>query len=374
MMSKKKISGILAAIVLVTIVFLAGREFYMANVQRQEQRRLNQLKETGCCEYLFRTPADRSDTRSQDSSSLRGEAFTDPLKMVQMTKQWGEQPIRYDKWAKGSDIALSLDQHLYHAILPVIEAYAKDRGLKIAVQEGTCGVAGGMIVRKQVDIAGYCCPAGDVDRMPGLQYHTLGIAAVGILVNKDNPVSNLPLNTVRAIFQGKYFKWSEIMTENGKQGPDMLIQAVARLHCPNRPGHWRLLLDNPNLFGPRVNEVGTIEDMLAQIASNKGAIGHEVPWNIHRYGYTGKIKFINIDGYSPVVPEHLLTLRYDHYRTYILNTWEGKSTENPEAKKLVAYLLNAAEHLDSGYGIIPASQLRKNGWKFQGDELIGEPE
>jgi hypothetical protein len=39
---------------------------------------------------------------------------------------------------------------------------------------------------------------------------------------------------------------------------------------------------------------------------------------------------------------------------------------------LVAYLLKQGERLEKEYHIVPASKLKQAGWKFKGNELIGE--
>jgi hypothetical protein len=48
--------------------------------------------------------------------------------------------------------------------------------------------------------------------------------------------------------------------------------------------------------------------------------------------------------------------------------------ENPRARALVDYLLKEVDILGSEFGFVPASILSKAGWKFKGDELIGEPD
>ena len=135
------------------------------------------------------------------NKSLRGEAFTDPSYRFPMPGEWIRKPVKYEAFTGKADIAVTLEQDVYHLILPLIRKYAKEHGLKIAVQEGTCGI----------------------------------------------------------------------------------------------------------------------------------------------------------------------------YRTYNITTWEGKGVENHRAKRLVEYLLKEVEHLDPKYGFAPASRLRKSGWKFKGDELVGEP-
>ncbi|MBI5740984.1 MAG: hypothetical protein HZA16_09700 [Nitrospirae bacterium] len=305
--------------------------------------------------------------------ALRGPAFSDPSAMQPMPEDWKRRPVKHGPAASDPDIAVVLDQHLYGALLPVIQAYAKKHNLNITVEDATCGIAFGLLSKKTVDIAGFCCPPDKTDRLPGLKFHTLGIDAKALLVHPDNPIDNVSLEQVRKIFMGEIHRWSELTGPLGIMGKDVLIQPVTRLHCKLRPGHWRLLLDNEDMFTPDVQDVGAIPDVISQVALNPGAIGYEVLWNTVRYKDRGKVKAISINGYSPYNAENLISLRYPLYRVYNLTTWEGKGLENTKAGQLVEHLLQHAGKLGEEHNIVPASRLKKAGWKFRGDELIGEP-
>ncbi|MBI4681491.1 MAG: hypothetical protein HY757_00065 [Nitrospirae bacterium] len=315
-----------------------------------------------------------SSAESDSLKGLSGPPFSDPSQIQNMPEDWIKQPVKYEKSAGDADLVLSLDQHLYDALLPVIQEYAKKHRLKIAVNEGTCGITFGALVNKTADIGGFCCPPDKTDRLPGLKFHTLGIDAKALLVHPDNPIDNVSIEQARQIFMGEIHRWSELSSSDGKKGTSLLIQPVTRLHCKLRPGHWRLLLDSEDLFAPGIQDVGAIPDMISQVASNPGAIGYEVLWNTIRYKDKGKVKALRINGYSPYEAEHLISLKYPLYRVYNLTTWEGKGLEKNHARQLATHLLQHAEKLGKEHNIIPASRLRKAGWKFRGNELIGEPD
>jgi ABC-type phosphate transport system substrate-binding protein len=296
-----------------------------------------------------------------------GKPFTDPSKIQEMPPGWAEKPVKHETENGGADLVVTLDQHLYPVLVPVIEQYAAERGLKVAVEEGTCGISAGKLARKAVDIGGFCCPPGETDRLPGLEFHTLGVAPLLILVHPANPVSDLRLEDVRRVFRGAAYRWSEL------GGEDILIQTVGRLHCKLRPGHWRLILDNEDLFSPRLQEVGAIPDMISLVAGNPGAVGYEVMHMVRRYGEKGAVKVLKIDGRAPSNPAHLLSGLYPFYRAYNITTWRGGNVRNPEAEKLAEHLLREAGRLEGETDIIPASRLRERGWKFRGHELVGGP-
>ncbi|MEJ2314227.1 MAG: hypothetical protein P8Y85_05520 [Nitrospirota bacterium] len=304
--------------------------------------------------------------QAQPEESLEGPAFSDPSKVYEMPKKWLEDPIEYEPEAAGSDLAVTLDQHLFPAILPLINKFARERNVKISVSEGTCGTSAGRLLRKAVDIAGFCCPPGELDRLPGVEFHTLGVEPIALIVHPNNPVDDIKLEDARRVFRGLVFSWAEL------GGDDVSIQPVGRLHCKLRPGHWRLLLGNEDLFSPRLEEVGTIPDMITLVANNPRAIGYEAIQMIRKYGAIS-VKMLKVDGVDPAHPSSVQYGRYPFYRTLVLTTWKGKN-ENRLAGELVDYLLENSGLLEKRFGIVPASSLRKTGWKFEGDELVGEPE
>jgi len=293
---------------------------------------------------------------------------------MDMPSSWVQMPIRYDPETGEADIVVNLDQHIYPVLLPLIQQFAKENNIMVVVSEGTCGTAAGLLSRKAADIGGFCCPPDKTDRLPGLRFHTYGIAALAFLVHPGNPIKNISTDDARKIFAGEIFSWEEIESRKGEKGREVLIQPVTRLHCKLRPGHWRLLLDDQDFFSPRIQDVGAIPDMVRNVASNKNAIGFEILWNVERFTDKGMVKPIRLNGISPSDLDALASHKYPLYEVFGLSTWQGEGVENPWAQKLVKYLLEHTGHFSSKYYFVPASQLKKAGWKFSGNELIGEPE
>jgi ABC-type phosphate transport system substrate-binding protein len=308
------------------------------------------------------------------SERLGGEAFSDPSEIQEMDDDWQKKGIVYNTADGDADLVISLDQQMFPALKPLINKYAEEHNLKVVIKEGTCGITAGMLSRKAVDIGGYCCPPDKTDRLPGLRFHTIGIASIALIVHPYNPVEDITLNEARHVFMGDIHRWSELIPEESGDRYAFPIQVIGRLHCKLRPGHWRLLLDNEDLFSAELQEVGAIPDMISQVSSIKGSIGYETVWMIRRFSERGKVKVLNLDGHAPDDASALIAGDYPLYRVFSITTWEGESTGNPHARKLVDYILSSVEHLDSRYNLIPASRLREAGWRFKGDELVGEPE
>jgi ABC-type phosphate transport system substrate-binding protein len=241
------------------------------------------------------------------------------------------------------------------------------------MSDGTCGISYGKLEKKAVDISGFCCPPSPTDRLPGVEFHTLGIAVLAILTHIDNRLLNLSLNQARRIFMGDILRWSELMDEKGKPLPDHVIEPIIRLHCKLRPGHWRRLLNDESLFSNDAIAVGTIADMLEVVANNPRAIGYEVLWNLERYRKTDNLKALKINGFSPFDQQSLINNQYPLYRTYNLTTWTSKESKRQAAEALVLHLLKQVDMLGPEHSIVPAAKLKAAGWLFRKNELIGEP-
>jgi phosphate transport system substrate-binding protein len=311
--------------------------------------------------FLFLNPA-----RLESINELRGKAFCDPSYQVNMPEKWNKEKIKHESWAEDADITLSVSQHLYPAVLPIIEKYEKNNDISIALKKSICGITAGRLARKSIDIGIFCCPPGLGDRLPDIKFYTIGISPIALLVNINNPVDNITFKEAQRIFQGEIHRWSEL------KGRDASIYSAVRLHCAMRPGRWRLLLANEELFGPHIHEVASINNMILSIANNQNAIGYASLWQITNHKRSKDIKVIKIDGYDPANPSDLLFGRYPLYHTFTAAIWEGKDLENPHAGKLLEYIVKEIDKVKSTFYIVTAPSLRKAGWKFNGHELIGE--
>lgn len=303
---------------------------------------------------------------------LVGEAFSDPEWQLPMKEAWRGRPIEYDPAARGADLVVNLDQSTHPWLAPLLADYAKERGVRIKILSGTCGVTNRMFLKKRIDLGSLCCPPGREDRLPGVEFHTLGITPLAILVHPDNPAKDLPLTAIRQLFSGELRRWSELEAAAHFNRP---VQPHAFLHCKRRPGHWRLLLDNEELFSTDLVTVLTIPDMIASIANNPRAVGFDMLWlaTDHYRTAQGRVQTLKVDGVGPADADNLLTLRYPLYRTLNLMVWTPEAGGSALAREVLAFARQRVEARGAEYGILSAERLRAGGWRFKGSELIGEP-
>jgi len=317
---------------------------------------------------LMLTPA------SANEMLLGGRAFTPPGQTIPMGDIWAQQGVTHNT-PQPVDLAVALDQQLYPSLGPMIVSFAKKRGVTIALQNGTCGISAGLLSEKSLDMGGFCCPPGATDRLPGLKYHTIGIGALALITHPSNPTENITVHDARALFGNDIRDWSELPMSGFKTGEHQQVRALARLHCKIRPGHWRLILDSEQDFGWGITEVSAIKDMVQQVSFTPGAVGYETLWHIDRLAQEDKsmVKTLRVNGTSPHDSVALARGQYPLYRVFNITTWTDKPAHSALGDELAAYLVDQAKHIKPDFAIVPASELRRYGWAFEGTELLGEP-
>lgn len=310
-----------------------------------------------------------------DENKLTGEPFSDPGVVVSMPKTWQEQALQYNAAIKNADLVVNLDQSETPLLAPIIEKYSADNGINIIVTSGTCGVSNRNLLSKSIDIGSFCCPPGTEDRLPDIQFHTLGITPLAIIVHPDNPIEDITFEEAQKIFMGEIQRWQELKNAKTKPALPLYIQPITFIHCKNRPGHWRLLLNDEELFSVRIRNVTDIPAMIFQISTDKNAIGYEIPWLAKEYyKKQGEVKILNLNGVDPEKTEYLLRSQYPLYRVYNLTTWSDKTNRKEAADKLIQFLKEYVNKNGAQYHVVSSQRLRQQGWQFKEDELVGPPE
>jgi phosphate transport system substrate-binding protein len=308
---------------------------------------------------------------------LKAEDFSDHEQLANVREDFLQQAIKYDdKVAADVDVVISLDQQTYPALHEVVGEIASSKGIKVAIQQGTCGVTAKKLLNKQVDIGTFCCPPGATDRLPGLKFHTVALSPIAIFTHKDNPIENVATEDAKKIYRGEYVTWSEVpgFTNLSAQLKGERIQPVVRLHCEKRPGHWRTLMNSADDVSPRAQSVGTIPDMISEVSGNISAIGYETPYMLKMHKDRGALKILNIDEINPDDTAKLISNEYPIYRAFSMTTWTNANNRNEKAGILLDALYEHIQKHGEKYQMVPASKLVAAGWKFKDRELIAEPD
>ncbi|MBI3774013.1 MAG: substrate-binding domain-containing protein [Gammaproteobacteria bacterium] len=88
-----------------------------------------------------------------------------------------------------------------------------------------------------------CCQIGDDEiKREGLTVYPLAQEPLAIILNKNNPVTNLTGEKVQKIFKGEIKNWKEV------GGEDRPVVVITRLHCKDRVTDWKKILPNDKEF------------------------------------------------------------------------------------------------------------------------------
>ena len=196
-----------------------------------------------------------------------------------------------------------------------------------------------------------CCPLTEEEIAKNkLIVYPLAQEPILILVRQDNPISNLSSQQVKDIFAGKVLNWKEV------GGPDKPIVVVTRLHCKDRPGHWKTILPDANEFRQERLNVKSASDMIQRINDFSGAIGHT--GSTWKFDSEDKVKWVTIDGIAPT-SENLKNGKYPFHRQMSAITNEHPS---PAIVKLIkeAQTGPAFQKIAKKYNLLPLNPMQQS--------------
>ncbi len=137
-----------------------------------------------------------------------------------------------------------------------------------------------------------CCPLdkSEVDKEQ-LAVHPIAREPLVILVNKANPLADIPVEKVRAIFRGEIRNWNEV------GGADRPIVLVLRPHCAHRPGHWKTIVPSVDQFRKDRIDVKSEAEVVQGVSDFPEGIGNiGSTWNFKE---TQNVKVITLGGIAP---------------------------------------------------------------------------
>jgi phosphate transport system substrate-binding protein len=137
-----------------------------------------------------------------------------------------------------------------------------------------------------------CCPlAKEEVEKEGLTVHPIALEPLVIIVNQSNPVKDIPVDKVRAIFRGEIRNWKEV------GGEDKPIVVVLRPHCPQRPGHWKTIVPSVEQFRKDRIEVKAEAEVVQGVSDFAEGIGNiGSTW---QFEPQQKVRIVTVSGIAP---------------------------------------------------------------------------
>lgn len=202
-------------------------------------------------------------------------------------------------------------------------------GIK-AVEAGTCDI--GLSSRN----------LKDEEKAKGLKGTVLAYDGIAIIVNPDNPVSDLSLETISKIYTGEITNWKDV---GGNDGEIVLIEREAG--SGTRDG-FESITNTEGKIKYRQEQTST-GDVITTVAGNPNAIGYASVASIK-----DNVKMLKVGGIPPT-NETIKNGSYVVQRPFVLVTKENAELSK-NAQKFFDYMTSedAKEAIISA-GIVPAN-------------------
>lgn len=222
------------------------------------------------------------------------------------------------------------------------EAFEADSGITVtynaigsgagiqAVQEGRCDI--GLASRN----------LKDEEKANGLEGTILAYDGIAIIVNPNNPVSDLDVETIAKIYTGEIKNWKEV------GGNDAEIVLIGREAGSGTRDGFESITDTEDKCQYR-QELTSTGDVITTVASNPGAIGYASLASVK-----DTVKALTVGGVV-ASEETIKDGSYVVQRPFVLVTKkDAKLTES--AQKFFDYITSeAANEIISGAGVVPAN-------------------
>lgn len=199
-----------------------------------------------------------------------------------------------------------------------------------AVQEGRCDI--GLSSRN----------LKDEEKANGLEGTILAYDGIAIIVNPNNPVSDLDVKTIAKIYTGEIKNWKEV------GGNDVEIVLIGREAGSGTRDGFESITDTEDKCQYR-QELTSTGDVITTVASNPAAIGYASLASVK-----DTVKALTVDGVTPS-EETIKDGSYVIQRPFVLVT--KKDTKLSEsAQKFFDYITSeSAREIISDSGVVPAN-------------------
>ena len=199
-----------------------------------------------------------------------------------------------------------------------------------AVSEGRCDIGLSSRDLKEEELAN------------GLVGTTLAYDGIAVIVNPENPVSDLDLAAIAKIYTGEITNWSEV------GGNDAEIVLIGREANSGTRDGFESITDTADACQYR-QELTSTGDVITAVASNPGAIGYASVASVK-----DSVKALQVNGVAPS-DETVKDGSYVIQRPFVLVTKEDTALSET-AQKFFDYITSSeANEIIIAAGVVPAN-------------------
>ena len=222
------------------------------------------------------------------------------------------------------------------------EAFEADNGITVTYNATGSGAGIQAVPEGRCDIGLASRNLKDDEKSKGLEGTVLAYDGIAVIVNPNNPVSDLDIETIAKIYTGKIKNWKEI------GGNDVEIVLIGREAGSGTRDGFEDITDTKDKCKYR-QELTSAGDVITTVSSNPGAIGYTSLASIK-----DTVKALTVDGVAPSES----TIKDGSYvvqRPFVLVTKKDTAlTES--AQKFFDYITSeAANEIISEAGVVPAN-------------------
>lgn len=222
------------------------------------------------------------------------------------------------------------------------EAFQNDTGISFTYNPTGSGSGIKAVQEGRCDIGLSSRDLKEEEKASGLTGTVLAYDGIAVIVNPENPVSNLSVETITKIYTGEISNWSEV------GGNDAEIVLIGREAGSGTRDGFESITDTENTCKYR-QELTSTGDVITAVSQNPGAIGYASVASVK-----DTVKAVTVDGIAPTEA----TIKDGSYvlqRPFVLVTKED--TELSEAaQKFFDYITSVdANVIISAAGAVSAN-------------------
>ena len=222
------------------------------------------------------------------------------------------------------------------------EAFQNDTGISFTYNPTGSGSGIKAVQEGRCDIGLSSRDLKDEEKAAGLIGTILAYDGIAVIVNPENPVSDLSLETIAQIYTGEITNWSEV------GGNDAEIVLIGREAGSGTRDGFESITDTEDACMYR-QELTSTGDVITTVAQNPGAIGYASIASVK-----DTVKTVTVDGVA-ATEENIKDGSYVVQRPFVLVT-KNDANLSEAAQKFFDYITSAdANEIITAAGVVPAN-------------------
>ena len=222
------------------------------------------------------------------------------------------------------------------------EAFQNDTGISFTYNPTGSGSGIKAVQEGRCDIGLSSRDLKDEEKAAGLTGTVLAYDGIAVIVNPENPVSDLSVETIAKIYTGEITNWSEV------GGNDVEIVLIGREAGSGTRDGFESITDTEDACKYR-QELTSTGDVITTVSQNPGAIGYASVASVK-----DSVKALKVDGVAPT-EETIKDGSYVVQRPFVLVT-KSDTPLSDAAFKFFTYITSAdANEIISAAGVVPAN-------------------